>query len=66
MDTIKSVGSTGAVTVNNIASPGATITVQSTAVNHTLDFANMITGTADAALVTVSGMTAGTLTVDAG
>lgn len=65
--TIKSVGSTGAVTINNIASTSANVTIQSTAVNHTLDYANASTaGTSDAATVTVSGMTAGTLSIDTG
>jgi len=65
--TIKSTGSTAAVTINNIASPSASLTVASTNQNHTFDFANAaVTGSADAATVNVSGMTAGTLTVDAG
>ena len=65
--TIKSTGSTGTVAINNIASPAASITIQSTAVDHDLDYANSaVTGTADTATVTISGMTAGTLTVDAG
>ena len=63
---VSSIGSSGTVDINNIASTSASVLIQSTDQNHTVDFLNSaVTGTADSATVTLSNVTGGTLTVDA-
>ena len=63
---VSSIGSSGTVDINNISTTSASVTIQSTDQNHTVDFLNSaVTGTADAATVTLSNVTGGTLTVDA-
>jgi len=60
-------GVQGALSLNNITSPSTTVTIGGTSVNHTVDYLNSaVTGSADKALITLSNVTAGTLTVDSG
>jgi hypothetical protein len=63
---VSSIGSSGTVDMNNISTTAASVLIQSTDQNHTVDFLNSaVTGTADAASVTLSNVTGGVLTVDA-